>query len=114
MVMPSGIAYSIGWETDQLQLLLETLGHAVDDIVDQGTHGTGHRHGVLVVVGRLEGQDVVVLLEHDILVHGDRHLALRPLGLDILAVDAEAHATGHLDRLFRNSGHVVYLKRRYR
>src|SRR5699024_6373451 len=61
-LQPEGLALHLATEsdTDQVELALETVADAHHHVVDQGTHGAGHGHGMMRVVGLVEGERAVI------------------------------------------------------
>src|SRR5262245_35653646 len=71
-----------------LQPLLETLGDAGHEIVDQGARQSPHRARALGLGARRNHDAAVLHLGHDVVVQHDLERALRPLHLDLLTLDA--------------------------
>src|SRR5690606_3263748 len=82
---------------DQLELALETLGHALDHVGHDRAQGSGQRHQ-LDVAGR-QGGDAVLDLDLDAFGLCDRQVALRALDADAVGLDVDLDALGDGDRL---------------
>src|SRR5262249_31687999 len=93
-----------------LQPLLETLGDAGHEIVDQGARQSPHRARALGLGARRNHDAAVLHLGHDVVVQHDLERALRPLHLDLLTLDAGGHALRHRHRLPTDARHVRSLR----
>src|SRR5258706_4631026 len=89
----------------QQELLLVTLGHALDHAGDQRAHGTVH--GVRFGVRRLEGQRIAVLLDRDFAAEGALQRAKRALDGNFSAGERHLDLGRHLDRTVSNARHSL-------
>ena len=90
-------------DAGDLELLLEALGDAFNQIRDLGARGAVQRPGALGLAAR-GNPDLAVLELHVHVVMDDKlKLPLRPLHLDGLAVDGCGHTGRHRHRLLANT-----------
>src|SRR6266699_5156360 len=92
-----------------LQSLLEALGDAGDQIVDQRARQPPHGARTLGLRARRHHDAVGLHSRRDVVVEHDFERALRPLDLDLLALDAGAHALRHRHRLPTDARHGLSL-----
>src|SRR5215831_11711157 len=93
-------------DAGDLELPLEALGHAGDEVRHQGARGAPHGARALAVVARVDLDAALVELGADLAWQHELEGALRPLHLHGLAVDARRHAGRDCDRLLADTGHV--------
>src|SRR6056297_147491 len=93
-------------DADQIQLLLETIGHTLHHIVYERAHGAGHR-GCPARRG-FEGQHALFVLHFHGRVEIHRQFALGPLDPKLLALLVEFDALRQFDRITGNSGHIYF------
>ena len=99
------LALQRGAVTDagDLELLLETLGDALDQVRDLRARGAVQRAGAVGLVARRDLDRAVLELHVDVVVDDELKLALRPLHLDGLTLDARGDARGDRDGLFADT-----------
>src|SRR5229473_2673648 len=92
-----------------LQSLLEALGDAGDQIVDQRARQTPHGAGTLGLGPRRHHDAAGLDSRRDVVGDHDFELARWPVHLDLLALDAGAHALRHRHRLPTDARHGLSL-----
>src|ERR1051325_5166712 len=99
-------------DAGDLELLLEPLGDAGDEVRHQRARGAPHGARALGLVARIDLDAARVHLGHYFGRQHELEGALRPLHLDGLAVDARRHAGRDRDRLLADTGHDRSLRLR--
>src|SRR5215207_4120357 len=88
-----------------LELLLETLGDALDEVRELRAGHAPLRPGVLRLAARIDRDGAALHRHRDLLGHDEGQLALLALDLHRLAGNGRRHAGRHRDRLLANSRH---------
>ena len=90
-----------------LELALEAVLHALEDVLD---HRAGHaplRPSVLGLVDRLNDNGVVFQLHRNFVVRDEEQFALRALRGDLLAIDGRGDTSGNLNGPFTDTRHFL-------
>src|SRR5687768_6069000 len=94
-------------DADDVELLLEALGDAVDGVGHQAARQAVELLQLGVIALELGDQVAVLLRKHDAGRQLLQQLALRALHFDRVGGDLDGHALRDRDRLLTNSGHDV-------
>src|SRR5205085_9288762 len=92
-------------DAGDLELLLEALGDAGDQVRDQGARGAPHRTRALGLVARIDLDGAVLHLRGDVVGLHHLHGALRAFDLDGLAFDVRRDARGDRDCVSTDARH---------
>src|SRR5215211_2639269 len=90
-----------------LELLLEALGHALDEVRELRAGHAPLRPGVLRLAARIDRDGAALHRHRDLLRHHEGQLALLALDLHGLAGNARRHPGRHRNRLLAYSRHVL-------
>jgi len=94
---------------DELEVLGETLVHALDHVGDEAAHQAVERTVPEVLRRSLEDELAVVLLDRDLGRQGALELALRTLDLHVPGRERDRHVRRHLDRELSDSRQLFFL-----